>query len=88
MKRINTKQYEKIIDAVYIDDRENKRKDYGLKQYVSLNPSIQHLDIGDYIFKGFILFTDLFFRFIDDIRRQPQFAGNSKGVTFSRNSDQ
>ena len=52
MKRINTKQYEKIIDAVYIDDRENKRKDYGLKQYVSLNPSIHHLDIGDYIFKG------------------------------------
>lgn len=52
MKRINTDKYEKIIDAVYIDDRENKRKDYGLKQYVSLNPSIQHLDIGDYIFKG------------------------------------
>lgn len=47
MKRINTDKYEKIIDAVYIDDRENKRKDYGLKQYVSLNPSIHHLDIGD-----------------------------------------
>ena len=43
---------------------------------------------GDYIFKGFILFTDLFFRFIDDIRRQPQFAGNSKRITFSRYSDQ
>ena len=43
---------------------------------------------GDYIFKGFILFTDLFFRFIDDIRRQPQFSGNSKRITFSRYSDQ
>ena len=52
MKAINTKPYEDVIEQVLIDDRENDRTDFAMKQYSSFNPSIQHLEIGDYIFKG------------------------------------
>jgi len=50
--RVNTKQYEKVIKSVAIDDRENTRKDYAMEQYAPLNPHIEHLDFGDYIFTG------------------------------------
>jgi ERCC4-type nuclease len=52
MVNINIGKYENLISHVFIDDRENVRKDFALKQYASLNPSIKHLDIGDYIFKN------------------------------------
>ena len=52
MNKINTKNYEDIISAVKIDDRETDRKEYALNQYSSLNPSLTHLDSGDYIFIG------------------------------------
>lgn len=50
--KINTKNYEGIIIDVAIDDRENDRMDYAMEQYAPFNPHIEHLDIGDYIFKG------------------------------------
>ena len=50
--KINTKTYEDVISKVLIDDRENTRKDYAMEQYAPFNPSIEHLDIGDYIFIG------------------------------------
>lgn len=53
MSKINTKNYEDVIANVLVDDRENARKDYALSQYSSLNSSLEHLDIGDYIFIGY-----------------------------------
>ncbi|MBQ2654066.1 MAG: hypothetical protein IJF83_10960 [Methanobrevibacter sp.] len=50
--KINTKNYEDIITQVKIDDREQDRKDYAMEQYAPFNPSIEHLDVGDYIFIG------------------------------------
>lgn len=53
MNKINTKNYEDIIAAVKIDDREQDRKEYALNQYANLNPVVEHLDVGDYIFLGY-----------------------------------
>ena len=50
--KINTRQYEKFIREVWVDDRETARLDYAMEQYALFNPSIQHLDSGDYIFTG------------------------------------
>ena len=50
--KITTKEYEKVIESVLIDDRENERVEYGLNQYSPFNPQVAHLEIGDYIFKG------------------------------------
>ena len=50
--KINTKNYENVIAHVLIDDREQDRKDYAMEQYAPFNPSIEHLDVGDYIFIG------------------------------------
>ena len=50
--KINTKAYEDVIVKVLIDDRENDRIDYAMEQYAPFNPSVEHLDIGDYIFVG------------------------------------
>lgn len=50
--KINTKNYEGVIAKVLIDDREQDRKDYAMEQYAPFNPSIEHLDVGDYIFIG------------------------------------
>lgn len=50
--QINTKSYESVIAKVLIDDRENERKTYAMEQYAPFNPSIEHLDVGDYIFIG------------------------------------
>ena len=52
MQKITTKKYAPLIRSVLIDDRENNRIDYALKQYEDLNPKKCHLDVGDYIFKG------------------------------------
>ena len=50
---INTKNYEDIITKVLIDDREQDRIEYALKQFDPFNPSVEHLDCGDYIFIGY-----------------------------------
>lgn len=50
--KINTKNYEGVISKVLIDDRENDRKNYAMVQYAPFNPSIEHLEVGDYIFIG------------------------------------
>ena len=52
MQKITTDKYEPLIEKVFIDDRENDRKEFALQQYSSLNPYIVHLNIGDYIFKS------------------------------------
>ena len=52
VQKINTKKYESIITSVEIDDREVNRIAYAKEQYVNLNPRVEHLDIGDYIFHG------------------------------------
>lgn len=52
MEKITTDKYAPLIQSVLIDDRETKRVDYALNQYKELNPKINHLDVGDYIFKG------------------------------------
>ena len=49
---INTGKYKDVISNVLIDDRENKRIEYALKQYKDFNPLKSHLDVGDYIFVG------------------------------------
>lgn len=49
---INTKNYEDVIERVFIDDREVDRKEYALKQYAPFNPLVTRLDYGDYIFVG------------------------------------
>lgn len=51
--KIHTKNYEETIKSVAIDDRETNRSDYAMEQYAPFNPSIQHLDTGDYIFTGY-----------------------------------
>lgn len=51
--QINTGKYKDVISNVLIDDRENKRIEYALKQYKDFNPLKSHLDIGDYIFVGY-----------------------------------
>ena len=51
--KINTKEYEKIIKDVVIDDREKERKEYSMEQFAPFNPSIDHLLCGDYIFTGY-----------------------------------
>lgn len=50
---LNTKPYKDIIKEVWIDDRENSRKDYFSLKYKDFNPSIHHLRHGDYIFIGY-----------------------------------
>ena len=50
---LNTKPYKDIIKEVWIDDRENSRKDYFSLKYKDFNPSIRHLRHGDYIFIGY-----------------------------------
>ena len=52
MMNINTKNYEGVITQVLIDDREQDRVDYALKQFAPFNPLVGHLDVGDYIFIG------------------------------------
>lgn len=52
MQKITTKKYEPYISKVYIDTRENDRKDFAMEQYAPFNPSIEQLDIGDYIFQS------------------------------------
>ena len=51
--KINTEKYEDVIQHVLIDDREQSRKEYAMKQYASFNPLICHLEYGDYIFVGY-----------------------------------
>ena len=51
--KIHTKNYEKTIAKVLIDDREQDRKDFVMEQYAPFHPSIKHLDVGDYIFIGY-----------------------------------
>lgn len=53
MQKINVDKYKDVISSVEIDDREVDRKDYAMEQYAPLNPTIKHLEIGDYIFKGY-----------------------------------
>ena len=43
---------------------------------------------GDHILEGFVFLADLLFRIGDNIRRQPQLAGNGKCITLARNTDQ
>ena len=50
--RINAEKHKDIISEIWIDDREGSRKSFAMEQYAPLNPSIKHLEIGDYIFKG------------------------------------
>lgn len=50
---LNTKPYLDIIKEVWIDDRENSRKDYFSLKYKDFNPSIHHLRHGDYLFHGY-----------------------------------
>lgn len=52
MVKINSEKYKDLIQSVLIDDREGVRKSYAMEQYAPLNPSIKHLDYGDYIFIG------------------------------------
>lgn len=52
MEKINTQNYEDTIKQVLIDDRETARADYAMQQYKTLNPKVEHLKVGDYIFKG------------------------------------
>ena len=52
MKEINTREYEKIIKQVYIDDREKSRIGYAKEQYSNFNPVKAHLENGDYLFRG------------------------------------
>lgn len=52
MQKITTDKYREWISKVYIDNRENERKDYAMEQYAPFNPSILQLDIGDYIFES------------------------------------
>ena len=49
---INTKPYEPIIKQVLIDDRENERVQYAMEQFAPFNPTITHLNIGDYVVIG------------------------------------
>ena len=51
--KVNTTKYQSVIESVLIDDREQNRKDYAMKQYASFNPLICHLEYGDYIFVGY-----------------------------------
>jgi len=44
LNKLNANEYKKVIKEVHIDDRENSRAD--------LNPSIQRLKYGDYVFFG------------------------------------
>lgn len=50
--KINTKYYAKTITEVIIDNREQDRIDYAMNQYSQLNPHIEQLPYGDYIFIG------------------------------------
>lgn len=52
MQKLNTGKYKKVISEVWIDDRENSRKEYFSNMFSDFNPSIHHLDYGDYIFFG------------------------------------
>ena len=45
------------------------------------------LQRGKNILKGFVLFTDLLFGFLNNIIRKSQFGGNSKCITFARDTD-
>lgn len=49
---INTKNYEGVINRVFIDDRETERIEYAEEQYSPFNPIVDRLDIGDYIFES------------------------------------
>lgn len=51
--KINTKKYEKIIKDVVIDSHELARKDFAMEQYAPFNPTIQELNMGDYLFTGY-----------------------------------
>lgn len=51
--KINTKNYENIIESVLIDDRETARIDDAMGAYSPFNPLKCHLDYGDYIFIGY-----------------------------------
>lgn len=53
MQKINTKSYESIIESVVIDNREKTRREYAMKVYSPFSPTIEQLDIGDYVFKGY-----------------------------------
>lgn len=49
---INTKNYDGVINRVFIDDRETERIEYAREQYSPFNPIVDRLDIGDYIFES------------------------------------
>ena len=53
MKEISTKKYEKLIEKIYVDDREKSRIPYAKEQYANLNPIVAHLNNSDYLFKGY-----------------------------------
>lgn len=53
MKKINTKNYENIISTIKIDTRENNRIDFAKSQYKNLNPVVEQLPVGDYVFVGY-----------------------------------
>jgi len=52
LQKLNTGKYKEVISEVWIDDRENSRKEYFSNMFSDFNPSIHHLDYGDYIFFG------------------------------------
>lgn len=52
MAQVN-KKYLKLIESIQIDDREQDRIDYAMEQYALFNPTVEHLDMGDYIFTGY-----------------------------------
>ena len=50
--RVNVSAYEKDIERVLIDDREQDRVEYAFDAYSTINPVRCHLDVGDYIFES------------------------------------
>ena len=52
VSRINVDKYVGVIDSVLIDNREQSRIEYALKQYEKFNPVVCQLEYGDYIFVG------------------------------------
>lgn len=53
MKPINTKNYEGIISTVKVDVREGSRIKYAQSEYKKLNPVVEQLPVGDYVFVGY-----------------------------------
>lgn len=51
--KINTKKYQKIIEKVVIDSQELARHEFAMEQYAPFKPTIEPLDMGDYLFTGY-----------------------------------